>query len=28
MIASLDYLDADRSAWLPTNLIHLPRRET
>jgi len=28
MLASLDYLDADRSAWLPTNLIQLPPRFT
>ena len=26
MLASLDYLDADRSAWLPSNLIQAPPR--
>jgi 6-phosphogluconate dehydrogenase len=27
LMASLDYLDANRSAWLPVNLIQAPRRQ-
>jgi 6-phosphogluconate dehydrogenase len=28
LLASLDYLDSNRAAWLPTNLVQVPRRHS